>query len=170
MYCPNCRNNVGEDKFCSNCGAGIPCIAESPVEKFNMISAYKSMFKKYTQFSGRSRRSEYWYAMLTHSIILSALVIWMCGPIMYDVITYGEPLYSTMPLFFTAWAITLVYMLATLVPNLSLTVRRLHDTGRSLWFLLLGLIPYVGEIVIFVFTVLDSQPGVNKYGPNPKGK
>ena len=62
-----------------------------------------------------------------------------------------------------------VYMLAIIVPLLAVSVRRLHDTGRSGWWLLLSFVPFVGGLVVFVFTVLDSQPGENMYGPNPKG-
>ena len=62
-----------------------------------------------------------------------------------------------------------VYAVAVFVPSLAMSVRRLHDTGRSGWFLLLNLIPYIGGIIVFVFSVLDSQPGANQYGPNPKG-
>jgi len=61
-----------------------------------------------------------------------------------------------------------IYALASVVPSMSLSVRRLHDTGRSGWWLLIGLVPLFGGIVLFVFTVLDSEPGPNLYGPDPK--
>ncbi len=60
------------------------------------------------------------------------------------------------------------YQLAGLLPGLGVAVRRLHDTGRSGWMILIGLIPFVGAIALFVFMCLDSQPGPNEYGPNPK--
>jgi len=58
--------------------------------------------------------------------------------------------------------------LALIIPSLAVTVRRLHDTGRSGWWWLISIVPF-GSIVLFVFTVLDSQPGDNQWGPNPKG-
>lgn len=59
--------------------------------------------------------------------------------------------------------------MAVFIPSLAVGVRRLHDTGKSGWFLLIGLIPLVGGIILFVFTVQDSAAGDNQYGPNPKG-
>jgi uncharacterized membrane protein YhaH (DUF805 family) len=59
-------------------------------------------------------------------------------------------------------------MLAVLIPSLAVSVRRLHDTGRSGWWILLGIIPLLGLVVLF-FAAQDSQPGDNQYGPNPKG-
>jgi len=65
--------------------------------------------------------------------------------------------------------LTSIYALAVLVPSLAVTARRLHDTGRSAWWLLLGLIPFIGDFVLTIFAVLDSQTGPNAYGSNPKG-
>ena len=61
-----------------------------------------------------------------------------------------------------------LYALAVLVPSLAVLVRRLHDTGRSGWWMLIALIPFLGGLILFVFTVMDSEPGRNDYGPNPK--
>ena len=62
-----------------------------------------------------------------------------------------------------------LYALVLLLPSLAVGARRLHDTGRSGWWLLIGLVPLIGSIVLIIFFVLDSQPGDNPYGPNPKG-
>ena len=64
--------------------------------------------------------------------------------------------------------LTTLYSLAILIPSIAVGVRRLHDTGRSGWWLLIGLIPVLGSIVLIVFFVLDSEPGENAYGANPK--
>jgi uncharacterized membrane protein YhaH (DUF805 family) len=61
-----------------------------------------------------------------------------------------------------------IYSLAVLIPAFAVTVRRLHDIGKSGWWLLLLFIPLAGAVVIFIFMLLDSQPGTNKYGPRPK--
>ena len=62
-----------------------------------------------------------------------------------------------------------IYYLAVLIPNIAVSVRRLHDTNHSGWWLLIGLVPIIGFIVLLVFLVRDSQAGENQYGPNPKG-
>jgi uncharacterized membrane protein YhaH (DUF805 family) len=63
----------------------------------------------------------------------------------------------------------MLYGLAVFLPGLALAVRRLHDTGRTGWWMLIGFIPLIGLIVLIIFFVVDSQPGANPYGPNPKG-
>lgn len=60
------------------------------------------------------------------------------------------------------------YFLAIIVPSLALQVRRLHDTGRSGWWFFITFVPFFGPLILFVFHVLDSEPGTNKWGPNPK--
>jgi uncharacterized membrane protein YhaH (DUF805 family) len=64
--------------------------------------------------------------------------------------------------------LALVYSLAVLIPSLAVWVRRMHDTGRTGWWLLVVLVPFIGVIALLVFSVQDSQPGTNAYGKNPK--
>lgn len=127
------------------------------------------MFKKYAQFNGRSRRSEYWLASVMNMIIVMAFDFIMFIPMMIDITNNGVPSGLTAGIMGIFGLLIFAYAMAILVPSLAMSVRRLHDTGRSGWFLLLNLIPYIGGIIIFVFSVLDSQPGANQYGPNPKG-
>lgn len=116
---------------------------------------YLKVLQNYAVFSGRARRKEYWYFVLFSLIVTMVLGI-------IDNLThlfsqqYGMGLFSTL------------YSLAVLIPALAVLVRRLHDAGRSAWWLLLALIPIIGCIVLLVLTVLDSDAGVNEYGPNPK--
>jgi len=116
---------------------------------------YLEVWKKYAVFNGRSRRKEYWYFVLFNLIVGMALglVDSMTGMYNYEA---GLGLLSG------------VYSLAVIIPGIAVGVRRLHDTGRSGWWLLIGLIPFIGAIVLIVFCVQDSQPGENGYGPNPK--
>lgn len=65
--------------------------------------------------------------------------------------------------------VTGLYWLGTLLPCIAVSMRRLHDTGRSGWWLLIGIIPILGGIVLLIFCCLDSSPGDNEYGANPKG-
>jgi uncharacterized membrane protein YhaH (DUF805 family) len=115
----------------------------------NAFDYYKNAFtKKYADFNGRARRSEYWYFVLFNTLvaIVAAIIDSVIGfPIVY-----------------------LVYALASIIPSIAVAVRRMHDTNKSGWYLLLSLIPLVGLIVIY-FLVMDSDEGENKYGPNPKG-
>ena len=116
---------------------------------------YLEALKKYTVFTGRARRKEYWFFVLFNIIISAALAIVDYFTGTYSA-TYGMGLLGCL------------YTLAVLIPAIAVSVRRLHDTGRSGWWLLLALIPIVGGIVLLVFMVFDSEPGENKYGPSPK--
>ena len=112
--------------------------------------------KKYACFSGRARRQEYWLFFLFNFI--AAFVVGFIGGFLASVT--GVDAFA----FLGA-----IYNLAVLIPSFAVFCRRMHDTGRSGWWWLIGLIPFVGWIVLLVFCCLDSQPGDNQYGPNPKG-
>jgi uncharacterized membrane protein YhaH (DUF805 family) len=116
----------------------------------------EALTKKYATFEGRARRSEYWYFMLFYFLAVVVLSFIDVFTGMYNE-EYGFGLLSAL------------FMVATILPSLAVTVRRLHDTDRSGWWVLLNLIPFIGAIIVLVFTVLDSQPGANRFGPNPKG-
>lgn len=113
------------------------------------MNYYIGCWKKYVEFSGRARRKEYWMFVLFNVIasILANVVDVVLGTMM----------------------ISTLYSLAVLLPSLAATARRLHDTDRSGWWQLIGLIPIVGWIVILVFVCQDSKPGENRFGANPKG-
>ena len=111
--------------------------------------------QKYADFTGRATRSEYWYFVLFY-LLLSAGLMFVDALLGWFNSELGIGVLSG------------IYTLALMIPSLSVTVRRLHDTGRSAWWLLLGLVPIIGGIVLLVFFVQDSQDGVNGYGPNPK--
>lgn len=117
------------------------------------LSALKT---KYATFSGRAQRAEYWYFLLFYILIYIGL----------SVIDRALGMYSQEG---QIGLLGGLFSLATLIPSLAVAVRRLHDTGRTGWWLLLGFIPLIGAIVLIVFMVLDSDPGTNEYGPNPKG-
>jgi uncharacterized membrane protein YhaH (DUF805 family) len=110
---------------------------------------YMAVLKKYAEFSGRARRREYWMFVLINFLI-------GCGLGILGTFLRGAVVLS--------W----IYTAAVFVPSLAVSVRRLHDTGRSGWWLLIGLIPLVGFIVLIVFFAMDGEPGDNEHGPNPK--
>ena len=115
---------------------------------------YIEVLNKYAVFSGRARRREYWMFVLFNVII--ALVLTIIEGIA-DAGSEGSR--STL---------ATLYGLAVLLPGLAVSVRRLHDTGRSGWWLLIGLIPIIGTIVLLIFMIQDGRPTDNQYGPNPK--
>jgi len=116
---------------------------------------YIEVLKKYAVFSGRARRKEYWYFAL-FNLIFSLVLGFIDGVIGTFSPETGLGLLGG------------IYSLAILIPSLAVSVRRLHDTGRSGWWLLVALIPLIGVIVLLVFTVQDSHQGANEYGENPK--
>ncbi|WP_155298092.1 DUF805 domain-containing protein [Deinococcus kurensis] len=125
----------------------------------------------YANFTGRARRREYWMFTLINSVILILLQIPVQGAVIAmaaqnEADTAPSAGLTGVTLIFVI--LLVVYSLAVMVPSIAVTVRRLHDTGKSGWWYLLNLIP-LGSLVILVFMVLDSEPGSNKWGPNPKG-
>ena len=100
-------------------------------------------FKKYATFEGRASRSEYWWFVLFEVIVL--IVAQLIHQYVYAIAALGF-----------------------LLPALAAGARRLHDIGKSGWWLLLNIVPLVGPLVLLYFAVKDSQPGSNQYGPNPK--
>lgn len=125
----------------------------------------------YANFQGRARRREYWMFTLINTVILILLQIPVQGAAL-AMAAQSETEGSATPGFVgitLVFAILLmIYALAVLVPSIAVTVRRLHDSGKSGWWYLLNLIPF-GSLVVLVFCLLDSEPGTNKWGRNPKG-
>lgn len=117
---------------------------------------FLKVLRNYAEFSGRARRIEYWMFVLFSIIfsIVALLVDNMLG------VTFGETNYGFM---------YLLYQLVVLIPSLAVTVRRLHDTNKSGWLLLIAVIPFVGAIWLLVLTCMEGTSGPNKYGPDPKG-
>ncbi len=116
---------------------------------------YLAVLKKYAVFGGRARRKEYWYFQLFSILI-------------YIVITIIDGVTGTFSPEGGFGLLGSLYCLAVLIPGFAVVVRRLHDTGKSGWWLWIVLVPLVGAIVMLVFMVQDSQPGENQYGLNPK--
>ena len=129
-----------------------------------------SMFeplRKYAQFSGRARRAEYWQFLL---LVIGIEIVFM---VLISLAGGSMAPGAAVPQSGPALVVTLVYlvvMLGLLVPSVAVSIRRLHDTNRSAWWLLLALIPVLGALVLLVFYVLDGTPGPNRFGPDPKGR
>ena len=116
---------------------------------------YLAVLKKYAVFSGRARRTEYWMFALINFIVSCELT-----GIDFAAGTMNQTLYVGL---FEG-----IYSLAVIIPGIAVSVRRLHDTGRSGWWLLIACVPCIGALVLLYFLVSDSTPGDNRFGPNPK--
>jgi|SRR5215210_7719983 len=114
----------------------------------SLSDAVSTCLRKYATFSGRARRSEYWWFALAN--VLAVIVATVIDQILGNSI------------------VSLLVTLGLLLPSLAVTVRRLHDTGRSGFWWFIALVPFVGAVVLLVFECLDSTPGDNQYGPSPK--
>jgi uncharacterized membrane protein YhaH (DUF805 family) len=110
---------------------------------------YLDALKKYAVFNGRARRKEYWMFSLLYTLISVVMMV-------------IDHIIGTIAL------LTLLYVLAHLIPHIAVTVRRIHDTGRSGWWILVAFFPVIGPIVLFLLMIQDGTPGKNLYGQNPK--
>ncbi|MFD5029876.1 DUF805 domain-containing protein [Streptomyces sp. NPDC058220] len=110
---------------------------------------YVDVLKNYAGFSGRARRQEYWMFFLINSAI--AIVVGIIDAVVG-----------------LSSILILLYILAVLIPSLAVFVRRLHDTGKTGWWILIGAIPLVGAIILIVFLASEGDQNPNAYGQNPK--
>jgi len=128
-----------------------------PPPKYNGIQWFFKALKHYADFSGRARRKEFWMFVLYNLIFYFAWAFLMA---FIFVLTNGEPDNLSIALF--------CYLFLMMLPAMAVAVRRLHDTGKSGWMMLVALIPFVGGIWLLVLMLTDGQQRENKYGPNPK--
>lgn len=147
---------VGKIKGLTNCVIQDIMIYRIYIRRVFM-KYFNNVIKKYATFSGRARRKEYWMFALVSAII--SLVLGFIDNLAGLQIAAGN---TAIPV------LTLLFELFILVPSLAVTARRLHDIGKSGWWILISLIPIIGEIVLFIFTVIKGNAGANKYGEDPK--
>lgn len=129
----------------TNGGGNVLLVDRSPIDY------YIQAFQKYGQFSGRATRAEYWWFYLV------TFAVYILASILDSILSIPFGLIST------------IYSFGSFIPTLALLVRRLHDTGKNGWFLLVIFIPFLGILLFVISMFTDSTPGDNKYGPNPKG-
>lgn len=118
--------------------------------------------KRYADFQGRSRRKEYWMFVLFQLLLLVPVMLVLS---LFSAPEAGEEsmLGGILLIIFG-----LIYLGVFMIPGLAVQVRRFHDQDKSGWLVLLGLIPYVGSIVLLVFMCLEGTRGTNRFGPDPK--
>jgi uncharacterized membrane protein YhaH (DUF805 family) len=123
--------------------------ASQPVKNPLIDYWKKVVLENYANFRGRARRAEFWWFTLANVLVVIALIV----------------LTAIAKIFFVLY---IIYGLALILPSLGVAVRRLHDTDKSAWFLLLYLIPFAGGIIMIVLFALDSTRGTNRYGTSEK--
>lgn len=121
---------------------------------------FTKCLRNYATFSGRARRKEYWSFALM--VMLIAIAIFAIGGIFSGIADSPTP-------FFVAYGFYFLFMLAIILPSWAVLSRRLHDLGKGFEYFLFSFIPIVGPIILLVWTFTDSEPGPNRFGPNPKG-
>lgn len=116
---------------------------------------YFTVLKKFTKFSGRSRMSEFWiFTLFNLGFTILAIILDNVTGILLKPVPFG--------------AFFIIYTMLVFLPGLALFVRRMHDVGKSGWFVLLSLIPIIGTVWLLALCITEGNPGENKYGPNPK--
>jgi uncharacterized membrane protein YhaH (DUF805 family) len=121
----------------------------------DFMTAVRTCLSKYVDFTGRARRSEFWYFIL-FSFLVQVVTSILDAIIGTDYDTFSGGLISTLA------------SLALFLPSLAVSARRLHDIGKSGWWQLLAIIPIIGWIMVIIWYCTDTKPGANQYGPDPK--
>lgn len=183
MICRGCGRDLGDTDYCPACDGERLYEGKSIIKKYNIFTAYISMFKNHGDYTGRCRRSEYWLAMFANIIVAGMA---FCGmyflPMLYggglDMLIYIVSGFCQY--FFVA------YVCIMIIPMVSVTVRRVHDVGKSAWWVtgigtllffwlwitvkFISVLFLIAGLLMWIYlTVQDSQVGINKYGPNRKG-
>jgi len=125
---------------------------------------WRGVTSNYVNFRDRARRAEYWSFYLVYLLVGATLV---GTGVALDLAAGNLDEPDGAP--YAALSLFSLYFLATFIPNLAINVRRIHDIGLSGWFYLLILLPYVGGLIIFVFSLIPSQKHENKWGAIPAG-
>ena len=161
MYCISCgAENDDTARFCKECGKAMPrssartgSVPLAPASRRTPIGYYLQALEHYADFEGRARRAEFWWFNLGLYGVNLVIVL------------LGAALGTFVPVLETVFTVILwVHGLGLLLPQLAVTARRLHDTGKSGWWMLLVLIPILGWIPLVILLVLPSNVGPNKYG------
>jgi uncharacterized membrane protein YhaH (DUF805 family) len=136
-------------------------------QHMSFLDSVRTCLRKYGDFSGRARPSEYWFWYLAVSAAYVVVFVAFLIPalITMDPVTEEPGVLGTIGMIL--WTIL---ALGTVVPMISAAVRRLHDTGKSGWFFLLTFIPFAGGIIGIVLLAAGGEPGPNRFGPDPKGQ
>lgn len=120
------------------------------------MNNYLSTFWKFFDFDGRASRKEFWSFVLINFFIRAGLLIFAITKVNDDY-------------FMDVMILFIIFNVVVLLPSLTVSIRRLHDIGKSGWYFLIAFIPFIGAIWVFFYYITDSEVGENTYGDNPKG-
>ena len=155
-YCNKCgAENTHNTDACLSCGNRFDGAEESPqvVEELGFGGYIQKCFKNYVNFSGRARRAEYWYFWLFGMIVNLILNSLAAIPDMSEVVY-----------------LTYIFALIVFLPSIAVSIRRLHDIGKSGRNLLWIFLPIIGGIMLIVWSCREGERGANQYGPDPLGR
>jgi uncharacterized membrane protein YhaH (DUF805 family) len=140
--------------------AYVPAVAAKPDGMFRYF--LRALSRNYFQFYGRARRAEYWGYVLFYAVAL--IVCFIADSVVSSFVfaAYADGEAGFLPIFI------LLFYVYSLIPGISITVRRLHDQDMSGWLYLLNILPYIGPIILFILMFFDSRPNPNKHGVSPK--
>lgn len=116
-------------------------------ENYSILEWFQKGLRNYTNFSGRARRKEYWYFYLVQLVL--TIIAMILDAVIFD---------SGTGLFY------ILVALGLFLPSLAVTVRRLHDTSRSGWWILIGIVPLIGAILLIIWLATDTKPEMNRWG------
>ena len=126
-------------------------------------------YRRYAEFSGRSGRREYWMFTLFNVIVYVVLGGASLAYFIANAARGDDALARSTPVAgIVGVGLLVLFVLATVIPAIAVQVRRFHDQDKSGWFILLGLVPYAGGLIVFIFMLLEGTRGPNQYGPDPR--
>lgn len=122
-------------------------------------------YRRYADFSGRSQRKEYWmFVLFTAIVAIGCMILMLAGGMGLDESGQSSPGI----LFWLGAVILVIFGVGSFVPSIAVQVRRFHDQDKSGWMVLIGFIPYVGGLIVFIFMCLEGTRGPNRFGADPK--
>ncbi len=125
----------------------------------DFMTAVKTVFRKYVDFSGRAPRAEFWYFQLFILVVEAVLIA----------LSAASSDREVSPISMVVGILLTLFGLGIFLPALAVQVRRLHDIDKSGWWMFIQLVPLVGGIILLVFLCRKSTDGANRFGPNPYG-
>ncbi|MBE1876813.1 DUF805 domain-containing protein [Myceligenerans pegani] len=137
----------------------------------SFMESIRTVLSKYADFNGRARLSEYWWYALAYTVVILLVEAIFVFPAIgqMSAATATDPTATTVPpMMVVGYVIVSIIALGLFLPSLAVSVRRLHDSDKSGFFILLGLIPFVGPIIVLVLMALPGTAGQNRFGPDPK--
>lgn len=131
----------------------------------SFMESIRTVLSKYADFNGRARLSEYWWYALAYAALMFLVEAIFVFPALGQMTATST---EVPPMAVVGYVIVSIIGLGLLLPSLAVAVRRLHDSDKSGFFILLGFIPFVGAIIVIVLMVLPGTQGANRFGPDPK--